>query len=84
MSPGAKAVVFSQWRRTHELIEKEFAARNGSRGYDHVFFHGGVPSSKRKDLVQRFKTAHARSQDSAASGRSAERSGPQVDSRSGK
>ena len=53
--PEAKAVVFSQWTRTHELIVGEFNARNGQRGFDHVFFHGGVPSKKRKDLVQRFK-----------------------------
>ena len=49
--PGAKAVIFSQWLRTHELILR----RLESRPWGHVFYHGSVPSAKRKDLVQRFK-----------------------------
>ena len=49
---GAKVVVFSQWTRTHELI----IDRLRSKKIDHVFFHGGVPSKNRKQLVQRFKT----------------------------
>jgi superfamily II DNA or RNA helicase len=49
--PDTKAVVFSQWLRTHELL----SARLDSRGQDYVLFHGGVPGPKRKDLVQRFK-----------------------------
>ena len=49
--PGAKAVIFSQWVRTHELL----AQRMQERGWGHVVFHGGVPSPKRKDLVRRFK-----------------------------
>ena len=47
----AKVVVFSQWVRTHELI----ARRLNLRGWGHVLFHGGVPSEKRRDLIERFR-----------------------------
>ena len=47
----AKVVVFSQWVRTHELI----ARRLNPRGWGHVLFHGGVPSEKRRDLIERFR-----------------------------
>ncbi|MBN1514973.1 DEAD/DEAH box helicase [Candidatus Sumerlaeota bacterium] len=50
-SNGAKAVVFSQWLRTHELLQRRFADRR----WEHVLFHGGVPGPKRKELVRRFK-----------------------------
>ena len=49
--PGAKAVVFSQWLRMHELL----VAEAEKRGWGHVLFHGGVPGSKRKDLIERFR-----------------------------
>lgn len=48
--PGAKAVVFSQWVRTHELIIR----RLKERGWGYVLFHGGVPGEKRGALVERF------------------------------
>lgn len=48
--PGAKAVVFSQWVRTHELIIRRLQAR----GWGHVLFHGGVPVDQRPALVDRF------------------------------
>ncbi len=48
--PDAKAVVFSQWRRTHELIVRRLAAR----GWGHVLFHGGVPGEHRGELIDRF------------------------------
>lgn len=49
--PDDKAVVFSQWVRTHELIVNRLeAARLG-----HVLFHGGVASNERKDLIAQFK-----------------------------
>jgi superfamily II DNA or RNA helicase len=48
--PDAKVVVFSQWRRTHELIIR----RLEQRGWGHVLFHGGVPGDKRGALVDRF------------------------------
>lgn len=46
----SKAVVFSQWLRTHELIIR----RLERRGWGHVLFHGGVPAEKRGELVDRF------------------------------
>jgi superfamily II DNA or RNA helicase len=49
--PDAKAVVFSQWTRMHELAIR----RLGGRDWDHVFFHGGVESRKRKSLIERFR-----------------------------
>jgi superfamily II DNA/RNA helicase len=48
--PQAKVVVFSQWLRTHELIVR----RLSERGWQHVLFHGGVPSDKRGALIDRF------------------------------
>jgi superfamily II DNA or RNA helicase len=47
----AKAVIFSQWLGTHELIVR----RLERRGLGHVIFHGGVPGPKRKDLLARFR-----------------------------
>ena len=48
--PDAKAVIFSQWRGTHEVLMRRLRAR----GWEHVLFHGGVPSAKRGALVDRF------------------------------
>jgi len=48
--PDAKAVVFSQWLGTHEVLMR----RLRSKGWDHVLFHGGVPAEKRGALVDRF------------------------------
>jgi superfamily II DNA or RNA helicase len=49
--PTAKAVVFSQWTRTHDIIIRRLEAR----GLGYVSFHGGVPSDKRPALVERFR-----------------------------
>jgi superfamily II DNA or RNA helicase len=49
--PGTKAVVFSQWVRMHELLQR----RLKGRGWRHVLFHGGVPGGKRKELIDRFR-----------------------------
>jgi superfamily II DNA or RNA helicase len=49
--PGTKAVVFSQWLRMHDLLVR--AAKE--RDWGHVLFHGGVPGSKRKNLIDRFR-----------------------------
>ena len=49
--PDAKAVVFSQWTRTHDIIIRRLEARE--LGY--VSFHGGVPSDKRPALIERFR-----------------------------
>jgi superfamily II DNA or RNA helicase len=50
--PEAKAVVFSQWTRTHDIIIRRLEAR----GLGYVSFHGGVPSERRPALVDRFRT----------------------------
>lgn len=49
--PESKAVVFSQWTRTHEIIIRRLEAR----GIGYVSFHGGVPSEKRPALIERFR-----------------------------
>ncbi|RQZ17706.1 ATP-dependent helicase [Burkholderia sp. Bp9031] len=49
--PGAKAVVFSQWTRTHEIVIR----RLERLGVGYVSFHGGVPSERRPALVERFR-----------------------------
>ena len=49
--PKAKAVVFSQWTRTHDIVIRRLEMRE--LGY--VSFHGGVPSHKRPALVERFR-----------------------------
>ncbi len=46
-----KVVIFSQWLRMHELLVKQF----NDKGWGHVLFHGGVPSAKRKELVDQFR-----------------------------
>ncbi len=48
---GTKAVVFSQWTRTHEIVIR----RLESRDIGYVSFHGGVPSEKRPALIERFR-----------------------------
>jgi len=49
--PASKAVVFSQWTRSHEIVIRRLEAR----GIGYVSFHGGVPSEKRPALVERFR-----------------------------
>ncbi|MBI5660262.1 MAG: DEAD/DEAH box helicase [Nitrosomonadales bacterium] len=49
--PENKAVVFSQWTRTHDIIIR----RLETRGIGYVSFHGGVPSEKRPALIERFR-----------------------------
>ncbi len=51
VQPDAKAVVFSQWTRTHDIVIR----RLEDRGIGYVSFHGGVPSDKRPALVERFR-----------------------------
>jgi len=48
--PSAKAVVFSQWLGTHELIKRRLAQRD----WGHVLFSGSVPGDKRGALVEQF------------------------------
>ena len=49
--PGAKAVVFSQWVRMHEILVRRFERRR----WGHVRFHGGVDAPRRKALIDRFR-----------------------------
>ena len=49
--PRTKVVIFSQWTRMHQVSLRRLTGRN----WDHVLFHGGVESRKRKDLVDRFR-----------------------------
>ncbi|MCL2715741.1 MAG: DEAD/DEAH box helicase [Alphaproteobacteria bacterium] len=50
--PDARAVVFSQWARTHDII----IPRLKNEGLGYVSFHGGIPSHKRPALIERFRT----------------------------
>ncbi len=51
VEPKAKAVVFSQWTRTHDIVIRRLEVR----GLGYVSFHGGVPSERRPALVERFR-----------------------------
>ena len=51
VQPDTKAVVFSQWTRSHDIIIR----RLEQRGIGYVSFHGSVPSEKRTMLVERFR-----------------------------
>ncbi|UUZ62041.1 SWF/SNF helicase family protein [Polaromonas sp. P1-6] len=52
--PSAKAVVFSQWLGTHELIVRRLGNGDGQRAWGHVLFSGNVPGDKRGALVEKF------------------------------
>lgn len=45
-----KAVIFSQWERMTRLV----AAELDKKGIRYEYLHGGVPSAKRKDLMDNF------------------------------
>ncbi|WP_298139513.1 C-terminal helicase domain-containing protein [Acidiferrobacter sp.] len=47
----AKAVIFSQWTRSHDIVIRRLEAR----GVGYVSFHGKIPSEKRPALVERFR-----------------------------
>ncbi len=50
-TPDDKVVIFSQWLRTHELLQRRLqAAKLG-----HIFFHGDIPGVQRKKVIQQFK-----------------------------
>ena len=49
--PGESVVIFSQWERMTRIIAKELEARDISYAY----LHGGVPSAKRGELLDRFR-----------------------------
>ncbi len=48
---GQKAVVFSQWEMMTRMVEK----RLNRMGLGYVRLHGGVPTAKRGDLMDRFR-----------------------------
>lgn len=48
---GVKAVVFSQWTRTHDILIRRLAAR----GIGYVRFHGSIAAEKRPVLVEQFR-----------------------------
>lgn len=50
-SDDSKVVIFSQWERMLRILSSELE----SRDIDFCFLHGGVPSVKRKDLIDRFR-----------------------------
>jgi superfamily II DNA or RNA helicase len=49
--PQTKVIIFSQWLRMHELLVRRLEEKK----IGHVLFYGGVPSVKRKALVDRFR-----------------------------
>jgi superfamily II DNA/RNA helicase len=49
--PGAKVVLFSQWVRMHELVQR----RVDKRGWQYGLFNGSVPSKQRKHVIDRFR-----------------------------
>ncbi len=53
-APEAKAVIFSQWVGTHELILRRLGRGEGQRDWGHVLFNGSVPGDQRGALVERF------------------------------
>ena len=52
VQPEAKAVVFSQWTRTHDIVIR----RLEERGIGYVSFHGGVPSTSGRRWSSAFAT----------------------------
>ncbi|HMM77915.1 MAG TPA: DEAD/DEAH box helicase [Gammaproteobacteria bacterium] len=47
-----KAVVFSQWTRTHDILIR----RLERRGIGYVSFHGGIPAQRRPALIESFRS----------------------------
>lgn len=47
-----KTVLFSQWERMTRLVAQEL----DRLGIHYVYFHGGVPSARRNELIERFTT----------------------------
>lgn len=50
-SSSEKAVVFSQWERMTRLVARELQ----DRGVGFSYLHGGIPSHKRKNLLDEFR-----------------------------
>ena len=54
LSGEEKVVIFSGWERMTRLVAYELKARN----IQFEYLHGGIPSPKRKDLVNNFTDIH--------------------------
>lgn len=50
-SEEGKVVIFSQWERMLRILASELKEKD----IDFCFLHGGVPSAKRKNLIDRFR-----------------------------
>lgn len=50
-SEDGKVVIFSQWERMLRILAEELTDKD----IDFCFLHGGVPSVKRKNLIDRFR-----------------------------
>lgn len=50
-SSDDKVVIFSQWERMTRLVGRELKEMN----VDFEYLHGGIPSAKRKDLIDNFR-----------------------------
>ncbi|MDE7419932.1 MAG: DEAD/DEAH box helicase [Muribaculaceae bacterium] len=50
-SEEGKVVIFSQWERMLRILAEELK----NQDIDFCFLHGGVPSAKRKNLIDRFR-----------------------------
>ncbi len=50
-SEDGKVVIFSQWERMLRILAGELEGKD----LDFCFLHGGVPSAKRKNLIDRFR-----------------------------
>lgn len=50
-SSDEKVVIFSQWERMLRILAQDLE----KEGLDFCFLHGGVPSAKRKGLIDRFR-----------------------------
>ncbi len=50
-SSTEKVVIFSQWERMLRILSQDL----GKEGVEFCFLHGGVPSAKRKQLIDRFR-----------------------------
>lgn len=53
--PEEKVVIFSQWERMTRIVAMEL----DERGIPYASLHGGVPSEKRGDLLDRFREDNA-------------------------
>lgn len=57
-TPETKAVIFSQWIKTHELIIRRLERMRlagGQRKPGFVFLHGGLSSEERRKIIVQFK-----------------------------